>query len=106
MHACTFMAEGGVRRAILGRGCDPTRAAFAKRTWEPVLNADVDTATSDKELMDRLTSGKKYEVGVLLVLPRRWVYFLCVLGVAQPSKLLWAIPGGQHYTAVHQQLTT
>lgn len=55
-------AVTGVRRSILGRGCDPVRAAFAKKQWEPVLGVDIDTATSDQQLVQLLTSGKKYSV--------------------------------------------
>ena len=47
---------------ILGRGCDPVRAAFAKEQWEPILDCEIDTATSDKELLNHLKSGKRYKV--------------------------------------------
>lgn len=50
-----------VKRNILGRGCDPARAAFAKKAWEPVLGCNIDTATSDQELKHFLTT-KKYSV--------------------------------------------
>ena len=49
-------------RYILGRGCDPVRAAFAKKNWEPILNAQIDCATSDDELITYLTSGIPYSV--------------------------------------------
>lgn len=47
---------------ILGRGCDPARAAFAKTSWESQLNAIIDTATSDAQLLQSLTSGIKYDL--------------------------------------------
>lgn len=39
------------KRAILGRGCDPVRAAFAAKHWGPQLGVDIETATSDAELL-------------------------------------------------------
>ncbi len=51
-----------MRRKILGRGCDPVRARFAKESWEPVLGAEIFTATSNEELQEYLTNGNKYEI--------------------------------------------
>ncbi len=42
-------------RAVLGRGCDPARAALAQKAWSPLLRADVFCATSDEELLAHLT---------------------------------------------------
>lgn len=56
------ITSGVARPLVLGRGCDPARAAFAKKAWEPVLNCEIDTATSDQQLVQLLTSGKKYSV--------------------------------------------
>ena len=50
------------RKSILGRGCDPVRAAFAKKQWEPALNADIHFATSDDELARYLSTGKIYDI--------------------------------------------
>lgn len=50
------------KKMILGRGCDPVRAKFAKDNWEPLLNAGMDFATSDEMLLKRLTSGTRYDV--------------------------------------------
>lgn len=50
------------KKYVLGRGCDPVRARFAKQSWEPVLNCEIDTATSDEEFRSFVTSGKKYDV--------------------------------------------
>ena len=35
---------------LLGRGCDPARAAYAKATWEPLLGVTIDVATTDAML--------------------------------------------------------
>lgn len=48
-------------RAIIVRGCDPVRAAFAKKNWEPMLGITIDTATSDKELFEKVKKNN-YEV--------------------------------------------
>lgn len=48
-------------RAIIGRGCDPVRAAHTKN-WEPLLKVRVDCYTSDLELLKRAGApGAKYE---------------------------------------------
>ena len=48
-------------RAIIGRGCDPVRAAHTKN-WEPLLQVRVDCCTSDAELLKTVgTPGVKYE---------------------------------------------
>lgn len=49
------------RRAILGLGCDPVRAEFARKAWEPVLGVDVETATDFETLWARLAT-KRYEL--------------------------------------------
>ena len=49
-------------KRILGRGCDPARARYAKEAWEPILGAEISTATSNEELLAFLTNGYKYDV--------------------------------------------
>ena len=46
-------------RAILGRGCDPARAAHASKAWAPLLKCDVVCCTDDETLAAHLTSGVK-----------------------------------------------
>ena len=55
-------AASGYTRFVLGRGCDPARAAFAAREWSPLLGVQIDSATSDAELRTKLRSGRKYDV--------------------------------------------
>ena len=54
-------------RYILGRGCDPVRAAFAKNKFETEfnnlgVNLKFFAATSDKELVDLLNSNISFEL--------------------------------------------
>ena len=42
------------KKAIIGLGCDPNRAAFAKKMWEPKLNVEMDTVHSVKNLLEML----------------------------------------------------
>ncbi len=42
-------------------GCDPKRAAWAKKQWEPVLNVEMDVATDFQSLLEKVSS-KRYEV--------------------------------------------
>jgi hypothetical protein len=54
-------------RCILGRGCDPVRAAFAKNKFETEfnklgVNLKFFAATSDKQLMDLLNSNISFEL--------------------------------------------
>ena len=32
-----------MKKTLIGLGCDPVRAKFAKEMWEPKLNAEIDT---------------------------------------------------------------
>lgn len=48
-------------RAILGRGCDPARAAHASKAWAPLLKCDVVCVTDDEALAAHLTSGVKFK---------------------------------------------
>jgi hypothetical protein len=48
-------------RAILGRGCDPARAAHASKAWAPLLKCDVVCCTDDEALAAHLTSGVKFK---------------------------------------------
>ena len=54
------MANLQYGRAVLGRGCDPMRAAHASKAWPPLLKADVVCVTSDEELEKQLKSGTKF----------------------------------------------
>ena len=45
------------RCAIIGRGCDPVRARFAEQHFSTRLGVDVDCATSDAELWEKM--GKR-----------------------------------------------
>ena len=54
------MANLQYGRAVLGRGCDPARAAHASKAWPAVLNADVFCVTSDEDLLTQLKSGTKF----------------------------------------------
>jgi hypothetical protein len=54
------MAGLAYGRAILGRGCDPVRAAHASKAWAPLLKADVFCVTSDEDLEVQLKSGTKF----------------------------------------------
>ena len=54
-------------RYILGRGCDPVRAAFAKNKFETEfnnlgVNLKFFAATSDKQLVDLLNSNISFEL--------------------------------------------
>lgn len=49
------------QRAIIGLGCDPARAAFAKKTWEPKLGVRVDVTHNVKDLL-RAVESRRYEV--------------------------------------------
>ena len=49
------------KKAIIGLGCDPNRAAFAKKMWEPKLNVEMDAAHSVKSLLE-MVGSKRYEV--------------------------------------------
>ena len=54
-------------RYILGRGCDPVRAAFAKNKFETEfnklgVNLKFFAATSDKQLVDLLNSNIPFEL--------------------------------------------
>ena len=53
------MAES--RRAIIGIGCDPNRANFAKQQWAPVLDVDMDIAHSLPSLLEHV-GKRRYEV--------------------------------------------
>jgi len=55
------------KRYILGRGCDPIRAAFAKNKFETEfnklgVNLKFFAATSDKQLIDLLNSNIPFEL--------------------------------------------
>ena len=49
------------RRSILGMGCDPNRAAFAKSNWAPRLGVDMDAAHDASEVF-RMLQVKDYVV--------------------------------------------
>ena len=48
-------------RVILGMGCDPNRAAFAKKNWCPRLGVDMDFAR-DAYSVFRMVQAKDYAV--------------------------------------------
>ncbi len=59
--------ENNKIRYILGRGCDPVRAAFAKKKFETEfnklgVNLKFFAATSDKQLIDLLNSNMPFEL--------------------------------------------
>ena len=59
--------ENNKIRYILGRGCDPVRAAFAKKKFETEFNKlgfnlKFFAATSDKQLIDLLNSNMPFEL--------------------------------------------
>ena len=56
----TAMASLSYGRAVLGRGCDPARAAHASKAWPALLKADVICATNDADLLTHLKSGTKF----------------------------------------------
>ena len=49
------------KRSIIALGCDPVRANFAKKTWEPRLGVNMDAAHDIKSLMN-MVSSKEYAV--------------------------------------------
>ena len=57
------------RRAIIGRGCDPVRARFAEQHFRARLGVDVDCATSDAELWEKM-GKRQYELFFLARLAR------------------------------------
>ena len=59
--AASSSAVPVVRRAIIGRGCDPVRAKHAEELFSKALGVDVDSATSDEELWAKM-SKRSYEV--------------------------------------------
>ena len=50
-----------VKRSIIGLGCDPKRAEFAKKNWAPRLGVQMDAAHDLKSLISMIGS-KEYAV--------------------------------------------
>ena len=82
--------ENNKIRYILGRGCDPVRAAFAKKKFENEfsklgVNLSFYAATSDKQLIELLNSNIPFEL-----------FFLapgaCGIKRREPNRYL---PGGE-----------
>jgi len=46
------------RLAVIGRGCDPVRAAYAEKHWAPRLGVRMDSATTDEELFRKLQARR------------------------------------------------
>jgi len=91
-------------RAILGRGCDPARAAHASKAWAPLLKCDVVCVTDDEALAAHLTSGVKFKAffiapGYCSLAKERRVgacdrHVLCGRGACLVRRLLTRAPDG------------
>jgi hypothetical protein len=49
-------------KRVIGRGCDPARAAFASKQWSEILGCQVITTTDDETLYKKLKEGPPYDV--------------------------------------------
>jgi hypothetical protein len=65
MASVTPAASAKPRLALIGRGCDPVRARFAETNWSVRLGVDVDAATSDEELFDKIAK-RRYDLFFLV----------------------------------------